>query len=201
MRNHTVKLCKERPRAPPQVEARVKGAWPSYARKNVREKVGTLRPESTNGTGGGGLAVPMDWLCAEYLADELLRAGGLVETGSLEYVAGRRTLALTIYLSDGAAPEEQLDEWLDRTSYDHPWQDWVRERLTARRKRDGDGEPGVALALETWRLLEETQLLATDLGALPPSPAAGVMVDESAQVWLPSWRLGLPLGHLALHLY
>ncbi|MCH0539736.1 hypothetical protein I3F58_09200 [Streptomyces sp. MUM 203J] len=160
-----------------------------------------MRPESTNGTGGGGVAVPMDWLCAEYLADELLRAGGLVETGSLEHVAGRRTLALTIYLCDGAAPEERLDEWLDRTSYDHPWQDWVRDRLTARRLRDGDGEPGVALALETWRLLEETHLLAADLGALPAAPGVGVMVDESARVWLPSWQLGLPLGHLALHLY
>ncbi|MFB9393447.1 hypothetical protein ACFPM3_20440 [Streptomyces coeruleoprunus] len=164
-----------------------------------------MRPESTNGTGGGGLAVPMAWLCAEYLADELLRAGGLVEPGSLEYVAGRRTLALTIYLSDGAGAEDQLDEWLDRTSYDHPWQDWVRERLAAQRERAGDGEgggaPDLALALETWRHLEETQLLATDLGALPPSPAAGIVVDESAQVWLPSWQLGLPLGHLALHLY
>ncbi|WP_394331500.1 hypothetical protein [Streptomyces thermolilacinus] len=163
--------------------------------------MGTLRPESTNGTGGGGLAVPMDWLCAEYLADELLRRSGLVETGSLEYVAGRRTLALTVYLSDGAAPEEQLDEWLDRTSYGHPWPEWVRARLAARREREGDGEPGLALALETWRLLEDTQLLAADLGALPAPSAAGVAVDESARVWLPSWRLGLPLGHLSLHLY
>ncbi|MDT9684450.1 hypothetical protein RND61_20675 [Streptomyces sp. TRM76323] len=160
-----------------------------------------MRPESTNGTGGGGLAVPMDWLCAEYLADELLRKGGLVETGSLEYVAGRRTLALTVYLSDGAGPEEQVEEWLDRTSYDHPWPEWVRERLAARREREGGGEPGVALALETWRLLEETQLFAADLGALPAPSAAGVAVDESARAWLPSWQLGLPLCHLALHLY
>ncbi|OSY53410.1 hypothetical protein BG846_00925 [Streptomyces fradiae ATCC 10745 = DSM 40063] len=180
----------------------VKGAWPSYARKNVWEKVGTLRPESTDGSGGGGLAVPMDWLCAEYLADELLRGGGLVETGSLEYVAGRRTLALTVYLSDGAAPEERVGEWLDRTSHGHPWPQWVRGRLAARREREGDGEPGLALALETWRLLEETELLAADLGALPaPSAGRPVAVDESARTWLPSWQLGLPLGHLSLHLY
>lgn len=160
-----------------------------------------MRPESTNGTGGGGLAVPMDWLCAEYLADELLRRGGLVGTGSLEYLAGRRTLALTVYLSDGAAPEERLDEWLDRTSHGHPWPEWVRERLAERRAREGEGEPGLALALETWRLLEETELLAADLESLPAPPAAGAPVDESARVWLPSWRLGLPLGHLSLQLY
>ncbi|MFG3497579.1 hypothetical protein [Streptomyces sp. NPDC047928] len=164
-----------------------------------------MRPESTNGTGGGGLAVPMDWLCAEYLADELLRAGGLADPGSLEYLAGRRTLALTIYLCEGPGPgpDERLEEWLDRTAYDHPWQDWVRERLAARRQAGGGaGEPGLALALGAWRRLEETELLAADLGALPPAPAAaGIVVDESAQVWLPSWQLGLPLGHLALHLY
>ncbi|MCQ0025490.1 hypothetical protein M4914_22835 [Streptomyces somaliensis DSM 40738] len=157
-----------------------------------------MRSESTNGTGGGGLAVPMDWLCAEYLADELLRGGGLVETGSLEYVAGRRTLALTIYLCDGAGPGDRSAQWLHRTSYGHPWAEWVRERLGAR-CADGDG-PGVALARETWRLLEETEVFAADLGALSAPSAAGAAVDESARVWLPSWRLGLPLGHLSLHL-
>ncbi|WP_349816385.1 hypothetical protein [Streptomyces sp. MRC013] len=124
--------------------------------------------------------------------------GGLVGTGSPEYVAGRRTLALTIYLGDGAGPQERWEEWLHRTSYGHPWPEWVRERLASRRE-GGDG-PGVALARETWRLLEETRVLAADLGALSAPPAAGTAVDESARVWLPSWRLGLPLGHLSLHL-
>ncbi|MEU0721221.1 hypothetical protein ABZ498_29080 [Streptomyces lavendulocolor] len=168
-----------------------------------------MRPESTNGTGGGGgLAVPMAWLCAEYIADELLRAGGLVEPGSLEYQAGRRTLALTVYLGDGTDPatgpggQERLDEWLTRTEYGHPWEEWVRERLAARRERDGDEDGGLALARETWRRLEGTHLLATDLGALSAGPAAtGFTVDESEAVWLPSWRLGLPLGHLALRLF
>ncbi|QGV77408.1 hypothetical protein [Streptomyces ficellus] len=166
-----------------------------------------MRPESTNGTGGGGgLAVPMAWLCAEYIADELLRAGGLVEPGSLEYQAGRRTLALTVYLGDGTdgAPgtgaDDRLDEWLTRTSHGHPWEDWVRERLAVRQEHDGDDE-GLALARETWQRLEGTHLLATDLGALTAAPAAGLTVDESEAVWLPSWRLGLPLGHLALRLY
>ncbi|MEU7282185.1 hypothetical protein AB0A69_25915 [Streptomyces sp. NPDC045431] len=171
-----------------------------------------MRPESTNGTDGGGLAVPMAWLCAEYLADELLRSGGLVAPGSLEYRAGRRTLALTFYLCDGVAvvsseagTEARLDEWLALTAYGHPWDTWVRERLAARRAADEElarpQDAGLALAHETWRLLDSTQLLATDLGALSAAPAAGLAVDESARVWLPAWQVGLPLGHLALRLY
>ncbi|MEE1754515.1 hypothetical protein [Streptomyces sp. SP18CS02] len=183
-----------------------------------------MRPESTNGTGGGGLAVPMAWLCAEYLADELMRVGDLVEPGSLEYRAGRRTLALTIYLCDGtdglagagggvpagtvngSGTEAMLDEWLIRTSCGHPWRDWVRAGLAARRERaGGNGEPDLDLALETWRVLESTELLATelatDLDVRPPATAADVTVDESARVWLPAWHLGLPLGHLALRLF
>ncbi|MFF9868958.1 hypothetical protein ACF1G0_26750 [Streptomyces sp. NPDC013953] len=166
-----------------------------------------MQPESTNGTDGGGLAVPMAWLCAEYVADELLRAGGLVEPGSLEYRAGRRTLALTVYLcgnpqaSSGTGTEDVMEEWLALTAYGHPWEDWVRDRLAAREERDGDEDEGLGLARETWRLLESTQLLATDLGALSAAPAAGLMVDESARVWLPAWQVGLTLGHLALRLY
>ncbi|MGW1884668.1 hypothetical protein [Streptomyces sp. NPDC001970] len=156
----------------------------------------------------------MAWLCAEYIADEVLRTGGLVETGSLEFRAGRETLALTVYLCDG--PEEpglvrtvsRLDEWLSRTAYGHPWPEWVRERMAAREafERDVTGpDPDLALAREAWRWLERTELLVADLGdesglwhpALPLEPA----VDESAQVWTPAWRLGLPLGHLAIHLY
>jgi hypothetical protein len=34
--------------------------------------------ESTDGTGGGELAIPMAWLYAEYIADELLRTGDLM---------------------------------------------------------------------------------------------------------------------------
>ncbi|MFD7446102.1 hypothetical protein [Streptomyces sp. NPDC059909] len=156
----------------------------------------------------------MAWLCAEYIADEVLRTGGLVETGSLEFRAGRETLALTVYLCDG--PDEpalvrtvsRLDEWLSRTAYGHPWPEWVRERMAAREAfaRDVTGpDPDLALAQEAWRWLERTELLAADLGeesglwhpALPPASA----VDESARVWIPAWRLGLPLGHLAIHLY
>ncbi|MFF7177446.1 hypothetical protein [Streptomyces sp. NPDC008121] len=164
-----------------------------------------MLPESTNGTSGGGLAVPMAWLCAEFTAGDLLRTSCLVEPGSLEYRAGQRTLALTIHLCETAEDRvatgraDRLDEWINRTAYDHPWPDWVRGRLDAR-ARAGDEGPDLALARETWRLLEATLIRAADLGGLPPfSP--GFPVDEREQVWMPAWQLGLPLGHLALHLY
>ncbi|MET9624573.1 MULTISPECIES: hypothetical protein [unclassified Streptomyces] len=165
-----------------------------------------MLPESTNGTSGGGLAVPMAWLCAEFIADDLLRAGCLVEPGSLEYRAGRQTLALTIHLCEGADASSgartvgRLDEWLSRTAYDHPWPQWVRERLTER-VRAGETGPDLALARETWRQLEATQLRAVDLGGPPPGGGPGAAIDEADQVWLPAWKLGLPLCHLALHLY
>jgi hypothetical protein len=152
----------------------------------------------------------MAWLCAEYTADELLRAGRLVEPGSLEHRAGRQALALTIHLCDGAAPgalsAARLDEWLSRTSYDHPWPDWVRERLAERAARPSGGtDPDLKLARETWRQLEATRILAADLRGLSASAGLGTLglheVDESAQTWVPAWQLGLPLGHLALHLY
>lgn len=173
-----------------------------------------MLPESTDSHGGGGTAVPMAWLCAEYTADELLRAGRLVEPGSLEYRVGRQTLALTIHLCDGTdtgaladtRAAARLDEWLSRTSYDHPWPDWVRGRFAERAAGPSAAtDPDLALARETWRQLEATWVLAADLDGLPPSagqlPGGADAVDESAQTWVPAWQLGLPLGHLALHLY
>ncbi|MFE7773764.1 hypothetical protein ACFU5O_07680 [Streptomyces sp. NPDC057445] len=172
-----------------------------------------MLPESGNGTSGGGLAVPMAWLCAEYMADEMLRTGSLVQTGSLEFRAGRSTLALTIYLSGGSDEPDVvrtvsfLDEWLSRTAYGHPWPEWVRDRIAAREAFDGDGtrpDPDLALARDAWRWLERTELLAADLGDddgfLPPVLPLDPEADE-AQVWTPAWRLGLPLGHLAIHLF
>ncbi|MFE5483878.1 hypothetical protein [Streptomyces sp. NPDC056527] len=164
-----------------------------------------MLPDSTNGTSGGGLAVPMAWLCAEFTADDLLRTGCLVAPGTLEFRAGRQTLALTIHLcadadaSSGSWSAGLIDEWLSRTAYDHPWPRWVRERLAAR-SHAGDEGPDLAMAKETWRMLEATRIRAADLGGLT-SAGAFAPVDESEQVWLPAWKLGLPLGHLALHLY
>ncbi|MFF8955036.1 hypothetical protein [Streptomyces sp. NPDC014894] len=170
-----------------------------------------MHPESTNGT-GDTLAIPMAWLCAEYVADEMLRTGALVEGGSLEYRAGRETLALTIFLCDtsdelaGVRAMSRIEEWLTLTSYGHPWSEWVRERLAAREEHEGSGtdDPDLALARESWRWLRATELLATDLGdeepwhpAVPPD----AFVDEYEQIWTPAWQLGLPLSHLAIHLF
>ncbi|GAA2244373.1 hypothetical protein GCM10010232_34290 [Streptomyces amakusaensis] len=173
-----------------------------------------MHPEGTDGTGGGAPAIPMAWFCAEYVADEMLRTGALVEGGSLEYRAGRETLALTIYLCDtsdelaGVRAMSRIEEWLTLTSYGHPWSDWVRERMAAReeceRDLDGGYDPDLAFARQSWRWLRATELLATDLGDEEPwHPAVPLdaHVDEYEQIWTPAWQLGLPLSHLAIHLF
>ncbi|MFF5493734.1 hypothetical protein [Streptomyces aquilus] len=165
--------------------------------------------ESTDGTGGGELTVPMAWLYAEYIADELLRTGDLMPPTSFEFRAGRDALALTIFLSDtdgelsGIRVVSQLDTWLSLTAYDQPWQDWVRgrmARLTAEARDSGGPTPDLDLAEAAWRWLQETELLAPDLNAVPGGgPVIGE--DEGPKVWTPAWQLGLPLGHLAIHLF
>ncbi|MER7912113.1 hypothetical protein [Streptomyces sp. NPDC096068] len=162
-----------------------------------------MRPESTNGAGGtsgGGLAVPMAWLCAEYLADEVLRAAALVAPGSLEYRAGLQALTLTVHLAEDPdrPPAGRIDEWLRHTAYDRPWPPWVEERL-AERRAGGGGGPDLALAETAWRRLRETWIRAADLDGRADGDA-GCPVDEAEQIWLPAWKLGLPLAHLSLHL-
>ncbi|WP_055491206.1 hypothetical protein [Streptomyces sp. TP-A0356] len=165
--------------------------------------------ESTDGTGGGELAVPMAWLYAEYIADELLRTGDLMPPTSFEFRAGRDALALTIFLSDtggelsGIRVVSQLETWLSLTAYDQPWQDWVRGRmaeLAAEAVESGGPAPDLDLASAAWRWLEETELLAPDLDAVPGGGAV-VGEDDGPKVWTPAWQLGLPLGHLAIHLF
>ncbi|MFB7595368.1 hypothetical protein [Streptomyces sp. NPDC056160] len=166
--------------------------------------------ESTDGDGDGGeLVVPMAWLYAEYIAEELLRTGDLMPPASVEFRAGRDALALTVFLSDtggelsGIRVVSQLETWLSLTAYDQPWQDWVRERLaclTADAYACGAPSPDLALAEAAWRWLEETELLAPDLDAVPDGTGA-VGEDEGPKVWTPAWQLGLPLGHLAIHLF
>ncbi|KPI17525.1 hypothetical protein OK074_8145 [Actinobacteria bacterium OK074] len=165
--------------------------------------------EGTDGTGDGELVVPMAWLYAEYIADELLRTGDLMPPTSFEFRAGRDALALTIFLSDtgdgpnGIGVVSQLETWLSLTAYDQPWQDWVRERmadLSARSARADGPDPDRDLAAEAWRWLEETELLAPDLDAVPGGGAV-VGEDDGPKVWTPAWQLGLPLGHLAIHLF
>jgi hypothetical protein len=165
--------------------------------------------ESTDGTGGGELAVPMAWLYAEYIADELLRTGDLMPPTSFEFRAGRDALALTIFLSDtdgelsGIRVVSQLETWLSLTAYDQPWQDWVCEqmaKLAAEAAASGGPAPDLELAEAAWRWLEETELLAPDLNAVPGGGAV-FGEDEGPKVWTPAWQLGLPLGHLAIHLF
>lgn len=176
---------------------------------------------STDGTGGGELTVPMAWLYAEYIADDVLRTGDLMPPTSFEFRAGRDALALTIFLSDAGAEDiagdadgdaplapglrvaSRLETWLSLTAYDQPWRDWVRERmalLSADALAAGSLGPDLEMAAAAWRWLEETELLAPDLDAVPgggPVPEE----DEAPQVWTPAWQLGLPLGHLAIHLF
>ncbi|MFD3730933.1 hypothetical protein [Streptomyces sp. NPDC058632] len=165
--------------------------------------------ESTDGTGDGEPTVPMAWLYAEYIADELLRSGDLMPTTSFEFRAGREALALTVFLSDadgelsGIRVITQLETWLSLTAYDQPWQEWVGRRLadlTADAAGRAAADPGLELARSAWRWLRETELLAPDLNAVPGGVAGGGE-DEGPKVWTPAWQLGLPLGHLAIHLF
>lgn len=153
----------------------------------------------------------MAWMYAEYIADELLRTGELMEPATLEYRAGRDALALTVFLSDGAVAEElpatRVDELRLLTAYGTPWRRWVCERLDAL-EAAGDTGPDLALARAAWRWLEETELLAADLDAIGPppwepadSPREPEEDEAATQVWTPAWQLGLPLGHLSIHLY
>ncbi|MDO0924637.1 hypothetical protein QQY24_04095 [Streptomyces sp. TG1A-8] len=165
--------------------------------------------DDTEGTDGDGLVVPMAWLYAEYIADELLRTGDLMPPTSFEFRAGRDALALTVFLSDtdgelpGIRVVSQLETWLSLTAYDQPWQDWVRGRLTelAAEAAGADAPaPDLALAADAWRWLQETELLAPDLDAVPGGGAV-FGEEDGPKVWTPAWRLGLPLGHLAIHLF
>ncbi|MCG7526575.1 hypothetical protein MHW47_19245 [Streptomyces sp. OfavH-34-F] len=167
-----------------------------------------MPPERNEGRGPDELPVPMAWMYAEYLADELLRTGDLMEPATLEYRAGRDALALTIFLLDGAVagalPAARVDELRLLTAHGAPWRPWVCARLAA--PVAGASEADLALARAAWRWLEETELLAADLEAIGPLPweaedGAAAEAEEGAQVWTPAWQLGLPLGHLAVHLY
>lgn len=169
-----------------------------------------MRPEHHEGPGEGGLLVPMDWMYAEYIADELLVTGDLMEPTTLEYRAGRDALALTIFLSDGAVadalPAARVDELRLLTAYGAAWRRWVCTQLNSPERpgsADSQADPDLALARAAWRWLEETELLAADLDAIGPPPwdPTGSEEEREAQVWTPAWQLGLPLGHLATQLY
>jgi hypothetical protein len=166
-----------------------------------------MLPEGANGTSDGELAVPMAWMYAEYIADELLRTADLMPPTSLEFRAGREVLALTAFLSDvegelsGIRVISQLEHWLSLTAYGRPWEVWVRERLD-RLRTAGDGHgPDLRLAEAAWRWLRETEVLTADLDGVPAWEIAGVAEEQGPTAWAPAWHLGLPLGHLAIHLF
>jgi hypothetical protein len=149
---------------------------------------------------------------AEYIADELLRTGDLMPPTTLEYRAGRDALALTIFLSDGSVGGPRvvarMDEWRSLTAYGTSWRDWVCRQLdrleaVSFESCSGGHDPDLALAVAAWRWLEETELLAPDLDALglPGDEPRVAAEEEGPQVWTPAWQLGLPLGHLAIHLF
>lgn len=145
-----------------------------------------MRPESTNGAGGtsgGGLAVPMAWLCAEYLADEVLRAAALVAPGSLEYRAGLQALALTVHLAEepdgpsGGWAAGRIDEWLRHTAYDRPWPPWVEDRLAGARSGDKGGDANIGVWVRTdeeWRWLAHTLTVARLRELLPETAGLDV---------------------------
>ncbi|MFE8005902.1 hypothetical protein [Streptomyces sp. NPDC057418] len=168
-----------------------------------------MRPEHHDGSSGGGLMVPTAWMYAEHIADQLLVTGDLMEPATPEYRAGREALALTLFLSGGtvagALSAARVDELRLLTAYGTSWRRWVCERLDVL-ERPGQPDPDLAPARAAWRWLAETELPAADLDALGPPPwePAGGDGDEECgetRVWTPAWRLGLPLGHLAIHLY
>ncbi|MCQ6555725.1 hypothetical protein NPS70_21360 [Streptomyces sp. C10-9-1] len=165
-------------------------------------------------TGGPGLAVPLGWWCAEYTADEVLRSADLVDRGTVEFRAGLHALALTVHLCEGARPPSPADagprsrEWLAVTAHGHPWSHWAARRLGERAQlaRSGVPDPDLGPAAAAWEWLRGTEVHAADLGGLgepcsgAPS-AAGTAVDEGRRVWTPAWRIGVPLGHLAVGLW
>ncbi|WP_103530263.1 hypothetical protein [Streptomyces sp. SM11] len=170
-----------------------------------------MRPEDTDGTGGNQLQVPMTWLSTEYIADDLLRTGDLMEPATLEFRAGRDALALTMFLcaypGDAPAlrtlPEPRVDELRMLTAYGCVWRTWICERLAEAGRCAAPGDPDLALAREAWRWLEETELLAADLDAIGSAPRDGSADPGDGgevRIWTPAWQLGLPLGHLAVHL-
>jgi hypothetical protein len=149
---------------------------------------------------------------AEYIAEEFLRTGDLMPPTTLEYRAGRDALALTIFLSDGSVGGPRvvarMEEWRSLTAYGASWREWVCRQLdrlqaAAFESDSGTRDPDLALADAAWRWLEETELLAPDLDAvcLSDNDPFTTAEDEGPQIWTPAWQLGLPLGHLAIHLF
>ncbi|MGP4002333.1 hypothetical protein [Streptomyces sp. 8N706] len=168
-----------------------------------------MLPERANSASGDELAVPMAWLYAEYVAEEVLRQAELMQPMSLEFRAGRDALALTAFLSggaqlSGAGVVSQLEHWCDLTAAAGPWHSWCSRRLQCLDREEralGHTSPDLPFARAAWRRLVETELLSADEDY--DDTWAGADVDEHrpATVWTPAWQLGLPLASLALQMF
>lgn len=169
-----------------------------------------MLPESANDPSSGGLTIPMAWIYAEYVADDILRAIDLTPPATLELRAGRAVLALTVFLSDvdgelcGTGVAARVDQWLAMTSCDDAWHTWVEEQLDRLEAEDGGvhgTNPDLPPARAEWQRLHSDLLLRDLLPDSPPddsserSSAAGRTVTR----WVTAWRLGVPLAHVMLH--
>ncbi|MGW3690934.1 hypothetical protein [Streptomyces sp. NPDC005125] len=162
-----------------------------------------MLPESSE-FGGGELAVPMGWMHAQLLADQIMRAAQLFVPGSLEFRAARDGLALTAFLTCVShdlldlMTEDRRQRWLELTADENPWFMWVTDRLERRMARDfmtGCTDPDLPVVRRAWRWLRETHLLP------PRVPADQGLIrlgTVRADPWMPAWQVGLTAGHLAL---
>ncbi|WP_432092831.1 hypothetical protein [Streptomyces sp. bgisy100] len=169
-----------------------------------------MMPERAGSASGDELAVPMAWLYAEYVADEVLRQAELMQPTTLEFRAGRDALALTAFLSggaqlSGAGVVSQLEHWCDLTAAAEPWHSWCSRRLQyLHREEQAVGHTGADLpfARAAWRRLVETELLSADEDYDAGTwEGADVDEDPAPTVWTPAWQLGLPLASLALQMF
>ncbi|MER5889373.1 hypothetical protein ABT160_36590 [Streptomyces sp. NPDC001941] len=171
-----------------------------------------MLPERLSGDGGGELVVPMGWFYVQCLADRILRLSGLGTTDPPVFRAGRDVLALTVFFTTatgGGPPDptpEDLHDWMTLTTHEPQWHGWMRAELEHLVAEDLSGHlEGADLSpvLHAWQWLQETELLP------PPAPPsclpAGVAGSGARGLlegtgWVPAWRVGLSLGHLALQL-
>lgn len=162
--------------------------------------------ESVDEPGGREPAVPMAWMCSDFLADRLMFLGDLMAPGSTEYGAGRRALTLTLYLScpdievSDLFAAYQRERWLTLTAHADDWRSWAEARLARTAARDralGRGDPDVAMARTAWSWLRDTELLPPLLGP-EPAPPGSDKDRRRRSPWIPAWHLGISLAHLAV---
>jgi hypothetical protein len=107
------------------------------------------------------LDVPIAWLWAEKVAEDIIRAGGgPVWPGSFEFRAARDVLALTLFLTEpdrsfGPTAVNQLERLRDHLGTATAWSAWCRCRLDRLPAATAD----IRLARQAWRWLQQGRLL------------------------------------------